>query len=550
MLLLILAIGITGTSVLSDTTMARMLWGFPGRANGLIYYFSVLITLFVGLKMTIEDNFPQKLYRVLNFIFTVNVIYGLIQISGRDPVPWNFLSNPIIGTFGNPNFAAAFLAIGAFFYFFMAMLKSGVWRLLYSTLGLLAMYLSVASQSIQGPAILLISLLIYFMAYLKHKVNKLLYALLGTCLATALVLIFLTFLGIGPLGEQFYQYTLKLRIEYWLIGFKTALNWPLTGVGTDSYVEGFKLFRTKSFIEEYGLALSADSAHSVPLNFLANFGFINFFLYLTLLLLISWKAISILSKKELLYSNSCLIAIIWLSMVLQSLFSLEQIGLSALQWCVGGLLLNKGPTSSTSMELRKLKGTPVKVKKTQKGKNKIREEFKGEITFGVIAIVLLLMYPTLREDAHLRRLNALSTNSSSLSDEFISDNFRRLSYISKEEHRRGRNFTTLLINAERYSEAETFLKNILLKDGQSFDALKDLIVINSFTGDLQEVIDYRVQLQRLAPLDTENVLELAKAYASKGKNSLAIENALIVLSQSVQPAEIESASALIRELRN
>jgi hypothetical protein len=546
-ILVLFSIGITAASLLSDTTLARMLWGYPGRANGLIYYFAVLVTVFVGIKMTIESNFPKRLFRVLNLAFLSNIVYGLIQFSGNDPISWNYLSNPIVGTFGNPNFAAVFLGIGAFFYLVSSVSTKGILRFFQVTLGLMAASLSVATQSIQGPAVMLFALTIYIAAFIRHRISATFFYLICLSLVMGASLLFLTFLGFGPLGEQFYQYTLRLRVDYWLIGIKTALNWPLTGVGTDSYVEGFKLFRTKEFIETYGTSLTADAAHSVPLNFLANFGFINFALYLSLILVISSRAFWVLSKKEFLNSESSILSVIWLSMVFQSLFSLEQIGISAFQWLVGALLLNECLIKST---LRTLQKQATKSNRLVDNSGTIlgfRNEFKSELSFMTILFCLILLSPVLRQEVLLRQFSALSIQKSTFSDQFIFEKLGKLSYISKDETRRSGVIVTLLINTGRYVEASKLLKEVLAKDPQAFAALEDLIGISEFEGDLKSAVKFRSQLKLLVPLDTRNLLGLAKTYATLGQKNFALANARLVVSQSADSSEIESATAIIKE---
>ena len=546
LILLFLIGGILTTSLLSDTTLARMLWGYPGRANGLLYYGAVFVSLYIGMRLTLEESFPKRLKRACNFSFIVVTAYSLIQYLGLDPIAWSN-STQIIGTFGNSNFISAYLGVITSFYLFQFLETRNSTRYIFLILSLIAGFLTVETDSIQGIALIAIATTILILRYTKQHVSIKIFllSLISTIIFGSFF--FISFLGFGPLGESLYQYTLRLRMDYWAIGIKTGLNWPLTGVGTDSYIEGFKLLRDRDFVEKWGHTLTSDSAHSVPLNFLANFGFINFALYLTLLIVISTLAIKVLFGSRQVRSFAPLVALMWSGMVIQSLFSIEQIGLSSFQWLLGGILLNEQIFEPIAVN-RKIKEESVS-KSLATPKRKWFYEFRGEIALASVVLSTFLLSPIIREDINLKKLSLISNNQSSLI-EFLDSNANSFSYITRDEVRKGVRLSNALLDAGRVSDAETFLLKMVEKDPQAFDALETLARIQNYYSRPQQEVFYRKRVERVDPWNYANRLALVSAYISLGRVSEAESSAELLLKLAPNSTEAESATALIREIKD
>jgi len=306
-------------------------------------------------------------------------------------------------------------------------------------------------------------------------------------------------------------------MDYWAIGIKTGLNWPLTGVGTDSYIEGFKLLRDRDFVEKWGHTLTSDSAHSVPLNFLANFGFINFALYLTLLIVISTLAIKVLFGSRQVRSFAPLI------------------------------LLNEQIFEPIAVN-RKIKEESVS-KSLATPKRKWFYEFRGEIALASVVLSTFLLSPIIREDINLKKLSLISNNQSSLI-EFLDSNANSFSYITRDEVRKGVRLSNALLDAGRVSDAETFLLKMVEKDPQAFDALETLARIQNYSSRPQQEVFYRKRVERVDPWNYANRLALVSAYISLGRVSEAESSAELLLKLAPNSTEAESATALIREIKD
>ena len=86
------------------------IFGETQRRNGFLQYLCLSIILVATSIFTRTFN-VKKIFIVTYFIATISVIYSLMQTTGNDFVNWNNPYNSVISTLGNPNFAAAVMAI-------------------------------------------------------------------------------------------------------------------------------------------------------------------------------------------------------------------------------------------------------------------------------------------------------------------------------------------------------------------------------------------------------------------------------------------------------
>jgi hypothetical protein len=84
--------------------------GDTQRRNGFLSYLALGILLIASAFFIRFDNI-RRFFQTITAIAFVSITYGIMQTSGRDFVNWNNPHNSLIGTLGNPNFAAAVMAI-------------------------------------------------------------------------------------------------------------------------------------------------------------------------------------------------------------------------------------------------------------------------------------------------------------------------------------------------------------------------------------------------------------------------------------------------------
>ena len=86
------------------------IFGETQRRNGFLSYLALSVIM-LGASFFIRVYNIKKLYTVSFFVGVISVTYAMMQTTGNDFVKWNNPYNAIIGTMGNPNFAAAVMAI-------------------------------------------------------------------------------------------------------------------------------------------------------------------------------------------------------------------------------------------------------------------------------------------------------------------------------------------------------------------------------------------------------------------------------------------------------
>jgi O-antigen ligase len=500
---------ISASAFFTDTALMRALFGYPNRSNGLLTYLALILLIWVASRMLISRRFLEKLQRDFFILIILFVSYSFLQYLDLDPVSWNNSYNKIIGTLGNPNFSGAFLGImGAvlIFYFFST---SKPIRFFYLALSICSVFLGWATESFQAVLIFAIGILILVLAYLKSRFCF--KTFISSVTASVFIGVFSiwSFFGQGPLGERLYQPTLVLRLEYWTVGIKTALANPLLGIGPDSYTEGWRLFRTPEFVKTYSDAVSVDSAHNTLINFMANFGIPAFLFLFVIYLLIGINALKLLFGRD---QNTLIvkaIALTWLLLVIQSLFSLEQIGLHVFQWVAGSLLLNQGfITSSKYLSSRE-------TKKETRPQERGGFSARGEVAIMTTVITFIAFLPLLNQEIRLNKLGATPVDKNA-TQQFIDDALDGFGNYSKKDMNRVIVISDFLLRAERYSDAQSLIEDIVKDEPRSYEGFEQLARLAGFRGEYSVEIEYRRNIESFDPQNYGNLISLAEAYRLSG----------------------------------
>ena len=497
------------SALFTETPLMRALFGYPGRSNGLLTYLALILLIWVVSRMLISRRFFEKLQRNLFILVIIFVTYSCLQYLELDPVSWNSSYNRIIGTLGNPNFSGAFLGIMGvvlILYFFSTTKPV---RFFYLALSICSVFLGWATESFQAVLIFAIGILILLLAYLKKRFGFKTFISSATASVFFGVFSIWSFFGLGPMGERLYQPTLVLRLEYWTVGIKTALANPLLGIGPDSYSEGWRLFRTPDFVKTYSEGVSVDSAHNALINFMANFGIPAFLFLVVIYLLIGINALNLIFGRYQTLVIVKAIALIWLLLVIQSLFSLEQIGLHVLQWVAGSLLLNQGfIASSQYLSARESK-------KEAGSQDRGGFSARGEVAIMAIVITFISLLPFLNQEIRLNKLVAKPVDKS-VSQRFIDDSLNDFGAYTKNEIGRSVILIDFLLRAERYDAARTLTEQAIGEDKNSYVGFEQLALLARFTKEFTKEIEYRRNIESFDPQNYRNLISLAEAYRLSG----------------------------------
>jgi O-antigen ligase len=393
----------------SDSPLTQNIYGLHARNTGfLTYVFLLIITLAASL---VSENKTFRNLSVAMFIVGgINIAYSLVVIVFGDFLPWDNPANYVFGFFGNTNFMGAFLGMfiaGVLAWALGPNLK--LWnRAIIIVVSLLAFFVALKTVAVQGVVVTAAGIFIVGFYFVRSKTKGLsiisLYSLLG------LILGFLAVLGSlqkGPLAQLIYKSTVSIRGQYWYAGIEMGKANPFSGVGMDAYGDYYRFFRSiKATTTTLNPNTVTNAAHNVVIDFFASGGWPLLLSYLAILLIAFIALVKVTFRSRTYDPKFVAIASVWLCYQLQSIISINQIGLAIWGWVLSGALVayervtrpvpNAADGSSNSHSQGKSSGRNVKVKNTE-------QVFTPQLVAGIgVAIGALLAVPPLASDMNLK----------------------------------------------------------------------------------------------------------------------------------------------------
>ena len=325
----------------SDAPATQNIYGVQGRNTGFIAYLALSGVAIGALLLRRANSFRILVYALL-FAWTCNVIYGLFVLSGNDFIGWNNVYNTILGTFGNPDFVSAFLGIGlvAGLAYSLDAARNWYFRLAYFLLALTALYQVHSSKAIQGIAVSVFGITVvgfYFVrAHTKGKILGILYSA-GATVAGAFAVA--GALQIGPLTNYVYKRSVSLRGHYWHAGLQMAQDHPIFGVGIDTYGDWFRRSRSAASMVDPGPGTVTNSAHNVPIDILSGGGYPIIAAYIAILTFVFIAIVKVTKRKRTFDGVFVALASAWFCYQVQSIISINQIGLAIWGWVLSGAVI-------------------------------------------------------------------------------------------------------------------------------------------------------------------------------------------------------------------
>jgi len=366
-LFVLMAIASTASS---ELPFVQNLYGLYGRNSGLYTYLFLAIATLGSLSITQNQNL-QKIIYGLGVAGLVNVVYSLWVITFGDFVGWVNPFGNILGTLGNPNFIGAFL--GMFFSVLMAYvfnhkleIKVRVFLLAIAGLTFFEIY---DSRAIQGRVVAALGLAVVGFFFIRSKFTALI-----TWGYTAVViglgaLAGLGALQIGPLTGYIYKYSVSLRGQYWLAGWNTGESHPLLGVGMDGFGDWYRRSRDVHALSVPGVNTVVNAAHNVFLDMFAFGGWPLFISYIAIVVIGAISLVKVAVRSKAYDPIFTAIAVAWLGYQLQSVISINQIGLAIWGWVLTGALIayERNTRNSNTSEVENPKNNGKKVQKKTQG---------------------------------------------------------------------------------------------------------------------------------------------------------------------------------------
>lgn len=339
---IILVIAMFNAAFASKTPMTQNLYGVFGRNTGLITY---LILAGIALSAALLRRKKSFEYLVWALLFSgiVNIAYALWAIIFGDFIGWNNPYGNILGLFGNPNFIGAFL--GMFISGSVAITVGRIhdWRYpaFLIPLSYLALYEILESNAVQGLVVTGAGLAIIGY-YLVRSLSK---GAVFTTLYTMAVGVVGAFalggaLQKGPLTSLIYKRSVSLRGTYWETGIEMGKANPLTGVGMDSYGDYYRQFRPdRALVDTPGITTMTNAAHNVVIDFFASGGYPLLISYVAIMAIGLWAIVRVTLRARKFDGVFVALAVTWLTYQLQSIISINQVGLAIWGWVLVGALV-------------------------------------------------------------------------------------------------------------------------------------------------------------------------------------------------------------------
>lgn len=390
-LVLFFLVAATNAAISSSSPLSQNLYGVYGRNNGLIAYFFLASVLLTSVLLRRQSSFDSVVKSIL-FAGTVNIVYcGWVILFG-DFIGWNNPYGNILGTFGNPNFIGSFLGIflSAYVAFAISSNRSSRWK--WSLVGVVpvTLYEIVDSSAIQGRVVAVGGLALVFLSYLRFKTNKVVLSIYSLAVSIVGFFALLGALQIGPLTQYIYKTSVSLRGQYWLAGWNAGESHPFSGVGMDALGDWYRRVRDPQAIVLPGVNTVVNAAHNVFLDMFAFGGWPLFIAYLSLVAYSGVALVRTFMRLEKFDGTFTAIAVAWIGYQVQSLISINQIGLAIWGWLLGGTLIAYERATRGKHSFDELAG-PKRIKSSQISPRDIDSRvLVSSFVFGLVGLLIAL----------------------------------------------------------------------------------------------------------------------------------------------------------------
>ena len=538
----VLALSMTISGFLGSENYIRVIFGTTGRNNGLLYYLAAITLALLLLRLVIREMEVDYLEKVLIWTSLPFAIYCGIQFMDLDPVDWANPYSRVIGTLGNPNFSASALASFAVFWlylFFRAKNQKLSQKVFFLIPALVMLFLSWATDSLQGLIVFALgaSLVIYIAIREKYS-SALIPYLFFISGGFALLLLFASFLGSGPLGGALEQYTLKLRGWYASFGIRAMLDSPLTGVGVDNYISAFRSFKSEEFVSQYGSALSTNNAHSTPAQIGATFGLVVFLIYTIIHIWIFYRALKIISSRDTSYFYLKGICLLWILVFAQSLLSIEIIGLGIMNWVLGAVILS----ASTKVGII---GSDEAKSRGKKQRVNPLPAWTGSVTIASLLIGAIPAVGVTREDKAFQNVSLIQI-SDEKSKDVVRQEFAKLSNLTLLYPNNVDRIAGNLFQADMSLELQQVVENLYRVESKDAYAADLIATYYKNTNQFSKEIEIREKLRSLDPWNLKLELALAKAYLAVSNVSKLEESVNRIKSLAPESPEYQEALLLLK----
>jgi O-antigen ligase len=476
----------------SSSPLSQNLYGVFGRQTGYITYVILIMSALGAALLRTKKSFALLVWALL-ISGAINIIYCAWAIAFGDFIGWNNPYGNILGLFGNPNFIGAFLGMFITGSVAFAFSSHFAWkyRIAFIGLGLVALYEIKNSHAVQGLVVTGAGLAMigFYLVRAKTKgwaatVSYLVLVAVGGAFAIGGAL------QKGPLTSLIYKRSVSLRGTYWETGINIGMDSPLTGKGMDSYGLWYRAFRPdRALTDTPGVNTVTNAAHNVVIDIFAYGGFPLLVSYLAILFIGVWAILRVTMRQRSYDGTFVALATTWLAYQLQSVISINQIGLAIWGWVLVGALVAYEYSTRPKSE-------PTEKQKTVQQKELV---FSPQLVGGIGVVVgALLAVPPMSAD--MKYKSALKAQNVQQVEASLTP-----SYLAPRDSSRLAQAVLLLENSKLPDLAYKYAKEGVAYNPDYFDAWRVLYSISKATTE-----DKELAVSNMKRLDPKNPDVLAQ----------------------------------------
>ena len=316
--------------------------GVAGRQTGVLAYLA-LASLFLFVILTGTKDLFEMIIRALFITSIASIIYGVIQAFGADPFNWVNPYSPVFGFLGNPNFQSSFIAMTAAAVSGYTLHKNSTTKVRFSSLliFLFSIVIIFETKSKQGYLVLVagLSVMIYLWIRSKDKFKKFSNIYLSLQILTVIFAL-LDILQKTPWRSMLYEESVSIRGDLWRAGWRMTIDNPVTGVGIDGYRDSYRLYRDQVTAGRTSGYATVESAHNVFLDIASGGGLPLLLAYLLMIILVVNSSVRVIKRNSNFDPVFAGLLSGWVCYQIQSLISINQIGLAIWGWVLSGALIS------------------------------------------------------------------------------------------------------------------------------------------------------------------------------------------------------------------
>lgn len=316
--------------------------GVAGRQTGVLAYLA-LASLFLFIILTGTKDLFKMIIKALGVTSIASIIYGAIQAFGADPFNWVNPYSPVFGFLGNPNFQSSFIAMTAAAVSGYILHKNSTTKVRISSvlIFLLSIVIIFETKSKQGYLVLVagLSVMIYLWIRSKERLKKFSKIFLSLQILTVIIAL-LDILQKTPWRSMLYEESVSIRGDLWRAGWRMTTDNPLTGVGIDGYRDSYRLYRDQVTAGRTSGYATVESAHNVFLDIASGGGLPLLLAYLLMIILVVKSSVRVIKRNSNFDPVFAGLLSGWVCYQIQSLISINQIGLAIWGWVLSGALIS------------------------------------------------------------------------------------------------------------------------------------------------------------------------------------------------------------------